>query len=134
MCLKDPAPFPQPDGVHHLPSYSFQIHFNITLLSPHIDLIHGLFSSSSSTKTLEVFPYSSMRLTCSAHLTLLQLFILMIFARFSLSNFSHLFFLLFESKYSHQFVDFPITGYTKFHIHKIQQAIFRYLLDRPSLI
>jgi hypothetical protein len=25
----------QKDGVHHLPSYSFKIHFNITLLSPH---------------------------------------------------------------------------------------------------
>ena len=70
----------QMDTVHHLPSYSFQIHFNNTLRSLH-RLLHGLFPSNSSTKTLEVFPFSSMHSTCSAHLILLHLFILMIFSK-----------------------------------------------------
>jgi hypothetical protein len=79
-CSQEPStgPYPEPDQSN--PYHSILSFRSILILSSHLHLGHpiGLFPSGSPTNILYAFILGPIRATCSVHLTLLHLIILII--------------------------------------------------------
>jgi hypothetical protein len=78
-CSQEPStgPYPEPDQYSSYHSIISKIYFNIIHLR--LGLPSGLFPSGFPTNILYAFLFSPIRATCSPHLNLLDLIILIMF-------------------------------------------------------